>query len=160
MFVLSSLVRSSRMLFLAIVLICLSIPKLASATTGGNFGAGLEIGVPSGLTGKYWLSDRNALDFNLGFNAYDNWIGLGADYLWHEFDLIRVNSGRLPLYYGMGAWVSVSNSPSFGGRGVVGLEYIFPSAPLDAFLEIAPGISVLPETKPIVNASLGMRYFF
>jgi hypothetical protein len=61
----------------------------------------------------------------------------------------------------MGAGMTVSDGgPGLLARGVVGLEYLFPSAPLDAFLELGPGIRVFPATNFDISAGLGMRYFF
>ena len=88
----------------------------------------------------------NALDFTAGFSIVNDWIYLDADYVWHEWSLIPVKKGRLPLYYGPGVWTSVSHDAAIGIRGVVGLEYLFPTTPFDVFLEFAPGISVLPST--------------
>lgn len=138
----------------------LSAPATVHARLGGNFGAGFIAGDPSGLSGKLWLNDKNALDFSAGFSVQDDWISLGADYVWHEFGLIPVPQGQLPLYYGMGVWTSVARNAAIGARGVVGLEYLFPSAPLDVFVEIGPGASILPSTGFGLSGGLGMRYFF
>jgi hypothetical protein len=144
--------------FAAIVL--LSAPATVEARQGGNFGAGIIAGNPSGLSGKLWLNETNALDFIAGFSIIDDYMSLNADYVWHEFGLIPVSRGQLPLYYGMGVWTSVSDNPSVGARGIVGLEYLFPSAPLDVFLEIGPSASILPSTGFGIDGGLGMRFFF
>jgi hypothetical protein len=149
-------------LAVAVSLLVLASPGRARAEqAAGNLGLGVVAGLPSGVSGKLWLGPANALDFivGLGLVGYEH-ISVNVDYVWHEWDLIPVRRGRLPLYYGMGVWTRVSNNPYVGGRGVVGLEYLFPSAPLDIFLEIGPGISVLPETDVAFSAGLGMRYFF
>ena len=39
-----------------------------------TFGLGLELGEPTGLTGKYFLSGTNALDFGLGY-IYHHYYG-------------------------------------------------------------------------------------
>lgn len=130
------------------------------ARTGGDMGVGFVAGNSSGLSGKIWLGETNALDLTLGLNVLDNWLALNADYLWHEFGLISVPQGKLPVFYGMGVWAALANHGGIGVRGVVGIEYLFPNAPLDAFFEICPGISVLPRTHFGADVGLGMRYFF
>jgi hypothetical protein len=45
-------------------------------------------------------------------------------------------------------------------RFVLGLEYQFATAPFDIFLEIAPGIRVIPNTSGYVSSGLGARFFF
>ncbi|MEO6097389.1 MAG: hypothetical protein ABIW76_17730 [Fibrobacteria bacterium] len=137
-----------------------SAPAAVQARQGGPFGVGIIAGDPSGLSGKLWLNDRNALDFIAGFSLQNDWVNLNCDYVWHDFDLIPVSRGQLPIYYGMGVWTSVSNNAAIGARGIVGIEYLFPSAPLDVFLEIGPGASILPETGFGLSGGLGMRFFF
>jgi hypothetical protein len=144
--------------FAAIAL--LFAPAKAQAAQGGQFGLGIIAGDPSGLSGKLWLNETNALDFIAGFSIIDDYISLNVDYVWHEFGLIPVSRGRLPLYYGMGVWTSVARHAVIGARGIVGLEYLFPSAPLDVFVEIGPGASILPETDFGLSGGLGMRFFF
>jgi hypothetical protein len=151
-------VRGALGAFAAIAL--LSAPATVQARQGGQFGAGIIAGDPSGLSGKLWLSETNALDFIAGFSIIDDYISLNVDYVWHEFGLIPVNRGQLPLYYGMGVWTSVARHAVIGARGIVGLEYLFPSAPLDVFVEIGPGASILPETNFGLSGGLGMRFFF
>ncbi len=146
----------------AVLLLLLGMPSCIRANqAAGDFGLGIVAGQPSGVSGKLWLGPANALDFILGFSILgDDHISMNVDYVWHEWNLIPVRRGRMPLYYGMGLWTNISNNPYVGGRGVVGLEYLFPSAPLDVFLEIGPGIAILPNTSVAISAGLGMRYFF
>lgn len=132
-----------------------------NARTGGDFGLGFIAGAPSGLSGKYWLNNLNAIDMILGFNPYNDYLELRADYVWHEMDLFPVRAGQLPLYYGMGAGMTVHDGgPGLLARGVVGIEYLFPRAPLDAFFELGPGIRVFPATDFDISAGLGMRFYF
>lgn len=138
----------------------LLLPAQGQARLGGDMGVGFIAGTHSGIDGKIWMGENNALDLALGYNTFDNWLSLNADYLWHEFNLIRIPKGQMPLFYGMGLWAAVANHGAIGVRGVVGLEYLFPSAPFDAFVELAPGISVLPSTDFGFDAGIGMRYFF
>jgi hypothetical protein len=143
----------------AAIAACAAAP--GHARMGGDFGLGFVAGIPSGLSGKYWLNNTNALDMILGFNPGGDYLQARVDYVWHEFSLFPVSAGQLPLYYGMGAGLEVSNGgPGLLARGVVGIEYLFPHAPLDAFFEIGPGIRVFPATDFDMTAGIGMRFFF
>lgn len=131
------------------------------ARMGGDVGLGFQIGNPTGFAAKFWTSGVNAIDLGLGFHLGRNdVIVLKADYLWHHFNVIPVNAGQLPLYYGMGASVRASNDPAVGMQGSLGLAYSFPAAPLDLFLTISPGIWVFPEPDANIGVGLGMRWFF
>jgi hypothetical protein len=66
----------------------------------GWFGAGLIIGVPTGLTVKYWLDQTHAIGAALGLGN----VSVHADYLWHRWNIFpKLKSGRLGIYWGVGA---------------------------------------------------------
>jgi hypothetical protein len=153
--------RGFRLTLFALAMSALAAAVPSHARMGGNLGLGFIAGAPSGISGKLWLGDVNAVDMILGFSPFSDYVELRADYVWHEMNLFPVRAGQLPLYYGMGAGMTVSDGgPGLLARGVVGIEYLFPSAPLDVFLELGPGIRVFPATNLDISAGLGMRFFF
>jgi len=133
----------------------------AQARQGGDFGLGFQLGEPVALSAKYWMGESNALDMALGFRVFKNdHVYLRCDYLWHVFDLIPVQRGRLPLFYGMGVMAKISDNAGVGIKGVVGLAYLFDAAPLDAFVQVGPGAYLIPEPDGLVDVGIGMRYYF
>src|SRR4051812_39029280 len=64
-----------------------------------TFGLGLELGEPSGINGKYFLSGSNAIDFGLGYIYRHYYAGDGlnlyADYLWHPVVLTSAEAFEL-----------------------------------------------------------------
>ena len=48
-----------------------------------------------------------------------------GDYIFHNFNLIRISGGKLPFYYGIGARIKTANKTRFGVRVPLGLAYIF-----------------------------------
>ena len=146
---------------------------ISSATTGGNFGLGIVLGNPSGISAKIASGPANSIDLVLGYDLNrDAWRGkndccrdggqlyAGADYVWYNYNLIHVSKGRLPLYYGPGINATLSNYSTVGIRGVLGLEYQFADAPFHLFLEIGPGINVVPNTFINGSGGFGGRFFF
>lgn len=125
-----------------------------------GLGAGIIIGEPTGLSAKVWFSDIDALDAGLAWSISHNWIHLHADYLRHSFDLIPVEEGQLPLYYGVGARIGLGTSIFVGARLPVGLDYFFEGLPLDIFIEIVPGLALLPDTRFDIGGGIGIRYWF
>lgn len=133
----------------------------AQARKGGDVGVGFIAGDPTGLSGKIWLNDVNALDLIVGFSTYHDYLAMRADYVWHEFSLFPVRSGQLPLYYGMGLGTAIAkHAPLLSVRGVVGIEYLFANAPLDVFLELGPGAAIIPDSRFDFSGGVGMRFFF
>ncbi len=147
---------------------------ISSAAKGGNFGLGIILGDPSGISAKIATSPINSVNLVLGYNQYRDYgwrnnknccydggqLYVGGDYVWYNYNLIHVSKGKLPLYYGPGLNATISNYSSFGVRFVLGLEYQFADAPFDLFLEIGPGINVLPNTWANGSGGLGARFFF
>lgn len=126
-----------------------------------GFGLGIILGEPTGISGKQWLSANSAIDgaaaWNFGNGGY---LHLHADYLLHNYDVFKVKEGRLPLYYGIGGRVGFGDKTVVGLRGVVGIAYLFSGAPVDAFLEIAPIMDLVPGTSFHVHGGIGARFYF
>lgn len=127
----------------------------------GNFGLGVMIGEPTGVAAKLWLGSTSAIDGVLAWSFAGNpALEIHADYLIHFFDLIRVEQGRLPLYLGIGASVSLGPEPEFGARFPLGGAYHFDSFPLDIFLEVGPIFLLVPGTSFDFSGGAGFRYYF
>jgi len=61
------------------------------------------VGEPSGVTAKAWVSERGAFDLGVGWSFDgDTSLHVHANYLWHFYDVIKVEEGRLPFYIGVG----------------------------------------------------------
>ena len=138
----------------------------ASAQPSG-FGLGIIAGEPTGLSAKAWLGGTVAVDAAAAWSVYHyEALHVHADLLHHNFDLIRVESGDLPVYYGIGGRLKLANAGRgeadlrLGVRVPVGLSYIFEAAPVDVFLEVAPLLDLIPKTEFGVNAAVGARYYF
>jgi hypothetical protein len=126
-----------------------------------NFGLGIILGEPTGVSAKLWTSNENALDFAAAWSFQgDGHLLLQADYVWHMFRLISVSSGKLPFYVGIGGRVVLSDDPLFGVRVPLGLDYMFADAPVDIFLELVPILDLAPETDFDFGGGIGARYWF
>lgn len=84
-----------------------------------------------------------------------------ADYLFHNFDLIRATE-RFPLFYGPGLAINYFNYDylQIGVRGDFGIAWMPRRAPLDFFLELAPTLELFPGPHLDVSAGLGGRFYF
>jgi len=142
-----------------------------------TFGLGLELGAPTGLVGKYFLSPDRALDFGIGdLYTYFNRSGLHiyGDYLFHPVSFVSAPAFELPLYVGVGArfWdfgyrdVNQDRSAfAFGVRVPVGVSFDFNNVPLDIFVQVVPVIDFFSGYAPHtvffdVDGSVGVRYWF
>ncbi len=144
--------------FLFVFLFC----SLTNVNSQGGFGVGIIIGEPTGLSLKSWLSGRSALDAGVAWSFVGpDAVHVHVDYLWHNFNLIHVSHGKMPLYLGLGGRVrAFHDDVDLGARVPLGIEYIFAENRLDVFLEVVPILNLIPGTDFDINAAIGIRYFF
>lgn len=149
-----------------------------------TFGLGLELGEPSGLTGKVFVSPQAAIDFGIGY-AYQNYyyedgLHLYGDFLLHPTVLAHADAFELPFYIGGGIryWefdfcdrngVCTFRGSAVGIRIPIGIDFDFNRAPIDIFLQIVPVIDFLrgdyyryynDRTHLAVDPSVGFRFWF
>ena len=141
----------------------LSVLTVGTAFAQHDFGLGIIVGEPTGLSGKLWLSKTSAIDGAVAWSFEgEDAFHLHGDYLLHSFNLIRVDKGKLPLYYGIGGRIKFTEDDDarVGLRIPVGLAYIFSGERVDIFLEIVPLLDLVPDTDFSLNGGIGVRYFF
>jgi hypothetical protein len=149
-----------------------------------TFGLGLELGEPSGLTGKLFVSPQAALDFGIGYAYqnyyYDDGLHIYADFLFHPTVLAHADAFELPFYIGGGIryWdfdfcdpqgLCTYRGSAVGIRIPIGIDFDFNRAPIDIFLQIVPVIDFLhgdyydryrDRTHLAVDPSVGFRFWF
>jgi hypothetical protein len=143
-----------------ISLICFS--AILSAQKG-NFGLGIILGKPTGVSAKLWNGRTTAFDGAAAWyiSGNEGAMQLHANYLKHNFEIFQVEEGQLPLYYGIGAKIVLGSDVGFGVRVPLGISYIFNNdLPLDTFLELAPTLNLMPSTGFDIDGAIGVRYYF
>lgn len=143
------------------IFVLLLLGSLTTYAQDSGMGLGIILGEPTGISGKVWTGYNSAFDFAGAWSFKDDAaLHLHADLLFHNFRIIPVTDGKLPIYYGIGARVKMQDDPKVGARIPVGIAYLFEGAPLDIFLEIVPIMDIIPETDFDFNGAIGIRYFF
>jgi len=134
---------------------------------GGNFGLGLEFGEPGnwGVSGKFWVDRENAFQPAVKFTSGSSAV-LQLDYLWHNFDIIRMKdtSGEMPLYIGIGGNLVLQSQVDVAARLPLGISYIFDKrhVPVDIYLQAVPTLWFFTAglTQFQVYGELGAHYYF
>jgi len=138
-----------------------SSPVWASPSSG-DIGVGVVFGQPTGLVAKFWQTKDRAIDAGVAY-SFNRYIQVYGDYLFHfAVSPERTNRSLDPLsfYVGGGALLSLSSLVSLGLRIPLGLEWIFNSPKVGIFLEVVPGVSLIPSTAGFVQGGIGARYYF
>jgi len=135
---------------------------LESMDIDQRFGAGVIFGEPTGVSLKYFLTEKTAIDGAIGWGFHrETDLHLHSDYLWHVHDFYPVSEGQLSLYFGAGLRVKFRDGEDrIGVRVPVGVSYRLENRPVDVFLEVAPILDVTPSTRGGFTAGIGARYWF
>ncbi len=148
--------------------VLLALVAAAAVAEPSGFGLGIIIGEPTGLSAKAWLSGNTAVDAAAAWSVWGGdhqAVHVHADFLVHSFELLNVDPGDLPLYYGVGGRIKLAGHENdqemrIGVRVPLGISYLFDSAPVDIFFEIVPLLDIVPSTTFGWNAGIGARYYF
>ncbi len=134
------------------------LPLCLQAQDSG-LGLGVIFGEPTGFSAKIWTSQQMAVDAGIAWSFKETgYPRVHADLLWHR-EVWEVERGRLPVYYGAGAKLLLFSELGFGIRVPVGIAYDLEQAPVDIFLELVPGLKLLPRTTLDLDLAVGARYF-
>ena len=148
---------------LGLVCVAAVMAAVPSHGAGGNFGLGIIVGEPTGISGKLFVSNTNAVQGALAWSfSGDTDFHLQADYLFHFDSLIPVKKGKAPVFAGMGGRVKFreNNDNQIGIRIPVGIAYHFAAAPFDIFFEIVPILELAPDTEFSLEGAIGGRFYF
>ena len=148
---------------LVLALAALLLAPGLKAQTAGSIGAGVIVGRPIGLTGKYWMSSTRAVDAGIGIS--DGNAAFYADFVWHAWDILpQFEQGKLGLYVGAGPRFEFRNEEGqesrFGVRAVGGVDYWIQNRPIELFLEAGPFFRMMPGTNVDLDGGLGVRFYF
>jgi hypothetical protein len=176
--------------FLVLALAAPVRPAQATEVGGSrDLGLGVAVGTATSLVGKYFLDSSSALDFGVAFWRYRNgcWtdrhgvvfcdgygdsyhhggFGLNADYLWQS-NLGR-RRARLDWHIGVGGrywhfdddYYYGDARGSLAARMPIGLDLTFPRPNfLEVYVEAVPSLVVAPRVDVVLEAFLGVRFYF
>ncbi len=145
---------------LLFILLLISVQNVYPVQTG-NFGLGIILGEPTGISFKSWQSREIAFDAALAWSLGKNGnIHIHVDYLIHNYDIIKLHKAKLPVYFGIGGRLESKDESALGVRIPLGMSYMFEKAPIDLFFEIVPTLNIIPETIFDLEGGIGVRYYF
>ncbi|HSG28639.1 MAG TPA: hypothetical protein VLA34_09180 [Candidatus Krumholzibacterium sp.] len=134
-----------------------------SLAEGGNFGLGIIIGEPTGITGKLFISERNAIDGALAWSLDENnYMHIQGDYLFHNFFVLEDVEGEFAWYAGLGGRIVLVDKADdhVGIRFPLGVTFLFDDGRFDTFMEIVPIMDVAPDTDFDMEGAIGIRFYF
>lgn len=155
-----------------------SLARASDVGTSKKFGIGAILGEPTGVSVKYFFTEKHALVGGLGVG----WWGghnfhIHADYNFNglikttpDFDFKGFIGGGLKFFYYYWhdyhpLWDEDWRDHDYGRAGLairvpMGIAFHLNKIPLDVFLELAPGFAFLPWLDFHLDGGIGARYYF
>jgi hypothetical protein len=150
-----------------VLLLFACVTGLSFGESNHNIGLGIMLGEPTGLSFKLWTSQTTAIDAGAAWSFVNgHYFQIHGDFLLHNFNLFKVETGRMSLYYGAGARLKFGSSDTDGSdttlslRVPIGLAYEFDKTPVELFIEVVPMLDLIPSTEVQMAGAVGFRYYF
>jgi len=146
------------LIILTLVLIIALPLSAANYAKPNGVGAGLTLGYPTGLTGRYGMDDFRFLgnftwDYSNGF-----YFDVGVLY-----DITEVTIANLPIYINAGVQTGIGIAETkfqFSVNAIIGASYYFEDVPIELFLNLAPGVAIMPSLGFSPKGGLGAIWYF
>jgi hypothetical protein len=157
--------RCFRLLPLVLLAATLLLPLSAHAQTAGNFGLGVIVGSPTGITGKHHFRGRPLfVDWAAGLPIVEHRRGLHAHatFLWQP-TLVNLDRAVMDLYFGIGPKVFVHPRQDdlwLGARAPLGLDFNFKSVPIEVFIELSATLYLVGGQDFGFDGAAGFRWWF
>jgi len=147
--------RLKRVVLLAFLLACLNAGLMAQPE---QFGIGLVLFDPSGLTAKAWLGRGTAVSGAIGWSEEkDHDLDIQADFLFYDRRVAGDSNLDLDAYIGVGGKIIFRDNDAAWVRIPFGLDFRLKRTPFNLFFEVAPSFNFRIAR---VSGAIGFRYIF
>ena len=149
-------------IFIKTIPLVLFIAFISQAKTRStSSGIGIILGNPTGISLKLFDTGQTHFNGAVGWSLdKQRYLYLHGDYIFKRFVSYTPTSDfYLQPYMGFGFRLKTKKD-ALGFRIPLGIGYDFKSIPMDAFLEIAPTLDLIPATDFDLGIAIAFRYLF
>ncbi len=135
-----------------------------------DFGLGVILGSPTGISAKYTMSQSNAIDGAIAWDLDEDDIHFHGDYLWLKNKGLRLDRIALDWFYGIGGRLRMFDNDgrrndddddfSLGVRAPIGIGYTFADPRIEVFGELALILDLIEDTDIDLDGGIGARFHF
>jgi hypothetical protein len=147
---------------------------ISSSAHAKDFGLGIILGAPTGISSIYSMGNGHAIDAALSWDTGgDDKLYVHSTYLTEFSKGLTIDEVTLDAYWGLGARLKVKeedgdkNSDNdddvetkIGARASIGVKYFFQKVRIETFLEGSSVFNFVPKTGFDLGVALGGRYYF
>lgn len=129
----------------------------------GNIGVGVGgTAFGLGVSGKWFMSERNALQGLIGASSGGSVLYLSPDYLYTFDPLHQEDDVTIDWYGGFGGTLFLGASDfGLGLNAILGIDFCIDAAPVDIYAELRPIFLLSPIAEfGFLNFAGGVRYYF
>jgi hypothetical protein len=137
-----------------------------NAVHPGLFELGLNLGEPTGLSGKLWFDRNSAVEGIAAWNFTQVAFVAALDYQFAFPDVLKIQNLGFPLFVGIGGITRISAGAggepqvTIGLRVPLGILFVFAKVPIELSLDVVPGLNIFPATTFLAMGGIGLRYCF
>lgn len=140
-----------------------------SISAHADFGLGIIIGSPTGLSAKLSQGSNHAIDAAMAWDLNDDHFHIHADYLWLKNAGLRLDNVALDWYFGVGGRLVILDNDHrrnhdddyrLGVRGPIGIGYTFRDPRIEVFGELALIFNLIESTSVGIDGGIGARFHF
>jgi hypothetical protein len=133
-----------------------------------GLGVGVVMGVPTGISLGYRSNPKSYFDAAIAWSVTHDSVHIHVNSLFEVTQIVDPNAPQyqFPLYTGLGLRMQIAPSESqkiyslIGIRAPIGITFLPQVAPFEVFAEIAPVLSIYPDTRIDLDGAIGARYYF
>lgn len=136
-----------------------------------DFGLGVILGSPTGISGKLGMSEDHAIDAAIAWDLNgDDEFHIHGDFLWLKNKGIHLDNVFIDWYFGVGGRMVLIDHDHhrhhdhddflLGVRAPIGVSYTFPNPKIELFAELAAVLNLIESTDVDLEGGLGARYHF
>ena len=153
--------------FTSIIFLTFFISQIAEARS--RIGAGVMVGDPNGISFKYGMKSKNAIDAGLAWTGKVD-MHFHADYLWQHNGFLKSGRESFDAFWGIGGRIRELDEKEFkekdddetklGARVPIGARWLATRVPLEIFTEVALIVDITPDFDASFDGGFGARWFF
>jgi hypothetical protein len=133
-----------------------------------GLGVGIVMGVPTGISLSYRTNPKSYFDAAVAWSVTHDSVHIHVDSLFEITQIVDPNAPQyqFPLYTGLGIRLQIAPAGGqqvyslLGIRAPIGITFLPQVAPFEVFAEIAPVLSIYPDTRINFDGAIGARYYF
>lgn len=144
------------------VVMFLGVLSMNAFSQDEKFAIGAVLGNPTGVSAKYWVGEKQAVDAGAGFTlSSPTHFSVHSDYLFHSMGaLVFKDQYSLDVYYGVGGRLRFGDDIAFGIRTPIGIVHRLENSKVEVFGEAAPVFDFISRQGIEIHVGVGARYYF